>query len=123
VAGFARRAARTVGDSYIAVIRSEDEGVTWIVPVDPESEGTDLKVGDGISVHIDGSEDCQIFHDKDMDDGGPRPGGVPLVEGADPGHTSPDRLYVTWTRSDSGPAGDTQRLRATTLRTSSPMPW
>ena len=94
-------------DSYIAVIRSEDKGVTWTVPVDSESEGTGLQVGDGITVHNGGPADCQFFHDKEWMTAGPRPNGVPLVEGTDPAHTSPDRLYVTWTRFDSGPAGDT----------------
>jgi hypothetical protein len=94
-------------DSYIAVIRSEDKGVTWTVPVDSASEGTKLQVGDGITVHNGGPEDCQIFHDKEWMTAGPRPDGVPLVEGTDPAHTSADRLYVTWTRFDSGPAGDT----------------
>ena len=94
-------------DSYIAVIRSEDKGVTWTVPVDSESEGTGLLVGDGITVHNDGPADCQFFHDKEWMTTGPRPDGVPLVEGTDLEDVSPDRLYVTWTRFDSGPAGDT----------------
>ncbi|MGH2817347.1 MAG: sialidase family protein [Actinomycetota bacterium] len=94
-------------DSYIAVIRSEDKGVTWTVPVDAESPGTGFQVGDGITVHNGGPDDCQIFHDKEWMTTGPRPDGVPLVEGTDPDHTSPDRLYVTWTRFDFAPAGDT----------------
>ncbi|MGH9184509.1 MAG: sialidase family protein, partial [Acidimicrobiales bacterium] len=94
-------------DSYIAVSRSTDGGVTWSVPVDGASDGTGLVVGDGIAVHNGGPADCQFFHDKEWAAAGPRPEGAALVEGTDPGHVSADRLYVTWTRFDSGPAGDT----------------
>jgi hypothetical protein len=94
-------------DSYIAVVRSTDKGVTWSTPVDSVPEGSGLQLGDGIVVHNAGPEDCQIFHDKEWMAAGPRPEGVPLVEGTDPDHVTPDRLYVTWGRFDSGPAGDT----------------
>lgn len=94
-------------DSYIAVIRSLDEGVTWSVPVDSESAGTGLVVGDGIAAHNGGPDDCQIFHDKEWMAAGPRPAGAAVVAGTDPSHLSRHRLYVTWTRFDFGPAGDT----------------
>jgi hypothetical protein len=93
-------------DSYIAVVRSTDKGVTWSTPVDSVPEGSGLQLGDGIVVHNEGPEDCQIFHDKEWMAAGPRPEGVPLVEGTDPDHVTPDRLYVTWGRYDFGPAGD-----------------
>lgn len=91
--------------SYIGAIRSTDKGVTWTAPVDAESEGTEWQVGDGIVVKNGGPDDCQIFHDKEWSAAGPRPEGVPLVEGSDPEHISPDRLYVTWTRFDFSPTG------------------
>jgi hypothetical protein len=91
--------------SYIGAIRSLDKGVTWTVPIDAESEGTEWQVGDGIVVKNGGPDDCAIFHDKEWSAAGPRPEGVPLVEGSDPAHISPDRLYVTWTRFDFGPGG------------------
>ena len=94
-------------DSYITVSRSTNKGVTWSTPVDGDSPGSGLEVGDGIAVHNAGPEDCQIFHDKEWMAAGPRPEGVPLVEGTDPEHVSPDRLYVTWTRFDFGPDGTT----------------
>jgi hypothetical protein len=99
--------ARASCDSYIGAIRSTDKGVTWTTPVDSVPEGSGLQLGDGIVVHNAGPDDCQIFHDKEWAAAGPRPEGVPLVEGTDPAHVSPDRLYVTWTRFDFGPAGDT----------------
>jgi hypothetical protein len=91
--------------SYIGATRSTDKGVTWTVPVDAESDGTGLVVGDGIVVKNGGPADCSIFHDKEWSAAGPRPEGVPVVEGSDPEHISPDRLYVTWTRFDFGPGG------------------
>ncbi|MGH2723510.1 MAG: hypothetical protein ACRDI0_04450 [Actinomycetota bacterium] len=94
-------------DSYIAVIRSTDQGVTWSTPVDSESEGTGLVVGDGIVVHNGGPADCQIFHDKEWMTTGVRPAGAEIVEGSVEEFVGPDRLYVTWTRFDFGPAGDT----------------
>jgi hypothetical protein len=92
--------------SYIGVNRSTDKGVTWTASVDSVPEGTGLELGDGIVVANEGPEDCQIFHDKEWMTTGPRPEGVPLVEGTDPDNVSPDRIYVTWTRFDFGPAGD-----------------
>ena len=62
-------------DSYIAVIRSEDGGVTWSAPVDDVPPGTELIDGDGIVVHNGGPDDCQIFHDKEWMTTGPRPAG------------------------------------------------
>jgi hypothetical protein len=99
--------ARASCDSYIVVSRSEDKGVTWSVPVDAPSEGTGLVVGDGVVVHNGGPDDCQVFHDKEWMTTGPRPPGTPLVPGTDPLNVSPDRVYVTWSRFDFGPAGDT----------------
>jgi hypothetical protein len=96
---------RTNCDSYIAVSRSEDSGVTWTVPIDGGSPGTGLTPGDGIVVHNGGPDDCAIFHDKEWMTAGPRPAGATLVPGTDPGEVSPDRLYVTWTVFDSGPDG------------------
>jgi hypothetical protein len=93
-------------DSYIGVVRSENGGVTWSVPYDAVPEGIEATPGDGIVVHNAGPEDCQFFHDKEWMVAGPRPSGARLVPGTDPGHVSPDRLYVTWTRFDFGPAGD-----------------
>jgi hypothetical protein len=92
-------------DSYIAVIRSTDKGVTWSTPVDSVPAGSELLLGDGIVTHNAGAEDCQIFHDKEWMTAGPRPAGVPLVEGSDLAYVGPDRLYVTWTRFDFGPGG------------------
>jgi hypothetical protein len=93
-------------DSYIAVIRSADGGVTWSVPVDGNPPaGTEITPGDGIVVHNGGPADAQIFHDKEWMVAGPRPAGAKLVDGTDQGHVSPDRLYVTWTVFDSGPDG------------------
>jgi hypothetical protein len=92
-------------DSYIGVIRSGDKGVTWTVPVDSVPEGSGLLLGDGIAVHNAGPTDCRIFHDKEWMTTGPRPPGVPLVEGTDLRFVSPDRVYVTWTRFDFGPGG------------------
>jgi len=94
-------------DSYIAAIRSEDKGMTWTAPVDSVPAGTELVLGDGVVVHNAGPADCRIFHDKEWMTTGPRPPGVPLVPGTDRRYASPDRLYVTWTRFDFGPAGDT----------------
>lgn len=92
-------------DSYIAVSRSTDGGVTWTVPTDAESAGTELAAGDGIVVHNGGQADCRIFHDKEWMTAGPRPAGVPLVPGTDQGFVSPDRLYVTWTVFDTDEGG------------------
>ncbi len=93
-------------DSYIAVSRSTDGGVTWSVPVDgTPPAGTLMTPGDGIVAHNGGPDDAQIFHDKEWLTTGPRPAGVPLAPGTDQGHVSPDRLYVTWTLFDSGPDG------------------
>ncbi|MGH9244255.1 MAG: sialidase family protein [Acidimicrobiales bacterium] len=94
--------ARASCDSYIAVSRSEDGGVTWSVPYDFVAEGHEAILGDGIVAHNGGPDDCGIFHDKEWMTTGPRPPGVPLVPGTDPGHVSPDRVYVTWTRFDFG---------------------
>ena len=95
-------------DSYIAVTRSTDGGVTWSVPVDgPAPAGTLISAGDGLVVHNGGPDDVQIFHDKEWMTAGPRPAGVPLAPGTDMGHVSVDRLYVTWTKFDSGPTGTT----------------
>jgi hypothetical protein len=96
---------RTNCDSYISVIRSEDDGVTWSTPVDSVPAGTELVNGDGIVVHNGGPADCRIFHDKEWMTTGRRPPGVPLVPGTDQGNVSPDRIYVTWTRFDFGPGG------------------
>jgi hypothetical protein len=46
-------------DSYIAVTRSVDKGVTWTVPVDSSPAGTGLLPGDGIVVHNGGPADCR----------------------------------------------------------------
>ena len=92
-------------DSYVAAIRSEDQGVTWTVPVDSVPADSGLVLGDGIVVHNGGPADCRIFHDKEWMTAGPRPAGVPLVPGTDLGKVSADRLYVTWTRFDFGPGG------------------
>ncbi|MGH3758329.1 sialidase family protein [Actinophytocola sp.] len=92
-------------DSYIAVSRSTDGGVTWTVPSDDVAPGTETTPGDGIVVHNGGPEDCRIFHDKEWMTTGPRPPGVPLVPGTDQGFVSPDRLYVTWTRFDFDEGG------------------
>jgi hypothetical protein len=76
------------------------------VPVDgTPPEGTEITANDGIVVHNAGPEDAAIFHDKNWAVAGPRPPGAALVDGTDPGHMSPDRLYVTWTVFDSGPGG------------------
>lgn len=92
-------------DSYIGVIRSEDKGVTWSAAYDTVPEGTGVTLGDGIVVHNGGPDDCQFFHDKEWMTTGRRPAGAALVPGTDQGHVSPDRVYVTWTRFDSGPDG------------------
>jgi hypothetical protein len=93
-------------DSYIAVSRSEDGGVTWSVPVDgTPPAGTLITPGDGVVAHNGGPDDAQIFHDKEWMTAGPRPAGAPLAPGTDQGHVSVDRLYVTWTKFDSGPDG------------------
>lgn len=94
-------------DSYIAVIRSEDHGVTWSAPYATAPEGTGVIPGDGIVAHNAGPQDCRIFHDKEWMTAGPRPAGVPLVPGTEKRHLSPDRLYVTWSRFDFGPTGRT----------------
>ncbi|CAN5222459.1 sialidase family protein [soil metagenome] len=99
--------ARSTCDSWIAVSRSVNKGVNWTAPVGSESIGTGLQVGDGIVAHNGGDDDCQIFHDKEYIAAGPRPEGAPLVPGTDLEHLSPDRVYVTWTVFDFGPAGDT----------------
>ncbi|HET9144355.1 sialidase family protein [Actinophytocola sp.] len=89
-------------DSYIAVSRSTDSGVTWSAPVDgAPPAGTEMTPGDGIVVHNGGPDDAQFFHDKEWAVAGPRPPGATLVPGTDQGHVSPDRLYVTWTVFDS----------------------
>jgi hypothetical protein len=92
-------------DSYIAVSRSTDRGVTWTVPADDAPPGTELTPDDGIVVHNGGAEDCRIFHDKEWMTTGPRPAGAPLVPGTDQGFVSPDRLYVTWTEFDFDEGG------------------
>jgi hypothetical protein len=92
-------------DSYIAVSRSTDGGVTWTAPVADVPAGTGITPGDGIVVHNGGPDDCRIFHDKEWMTAGRRPAGVPLVPGTDQGHVSPDRLYVTWTRFDFDEGG------------------
>ncbi|MBA2337852.1 MAG: exo-alpha-sialidase [Acidimicrobiia bacterium] len=92
-------------DSYIAVTRSPDNGVTWTYPADADSVGTLHLVGDGIVAHNGGPDDCQIFHDKEWMTAGLRPEGVPLVEGSDPAYVGSDRLYVTWTRFDFDTGG------------------
>ncbi|MGI8823824.1 MAG: exo-alpha-sialidase [Acidimicrobiia bacterium] len=92
-------------DSYIAVTRSVDNGVTWTYPTDAQSAGTLHLVGDGIVVHNGGPDDCQIFHDKEWMTAGVRPEGVPLVAGSDLAHVGTDRLYVTWTRFDFDTGG------------------
>jgi hypothetical protein len=99
--------SRTTCDSWIAVSRSTNKGVNWTAPVGGESVGTGLAVGDGIVAHNGGDDDCQIFHDKEYIAAGIRPKGVPLVPGTDLAHVSSNRVYVTWTRFDFGPAGDT----------------
>jgi hypothetical protein len=93
-------------DSYVGVVRSEDEGVTWSVPVDgPAPGGTLIGPGDGVVVHNGGPNDVRIFHDKEWMVAGPRPAGAVLAPNADQAHISVDRLYVTWTKFDSGPDG------------------
>lgn len=93
---------RTNCDSYIAVSRSTDKGVTWTSPVDGAGPpGHELTPGDGIVVHNGGPDDCQFFHDKEWMTAGKRPAGAALVPGTDQNHVSPDRLYVTWTVFDS----------------------
>lgn len=93
-------------DSYVAVVRSEDGGVTWTEPVDgTPPAGTLITPGDGVVVHNGGPNDVRIFHDKEWMVAGPRPAGVPLAPNTDQGHVSVDRLYVTWTKFDSGPDG------------------
>lgn len=92
-------------DSYIAVSRSTDKGVTWTAPSADVAPGTETTPGDGIVVHNGGPEDCRIFHDKEWMTTGPRPAGVALVPGTDQGFVSPDRLYVTWTRFDFDEGG------------------
>ncbi|HEX9991966.1 MAG TPA: sialidase family protein [Acidimicrobiales bacterium] len=92
-------------DSYVAVSRSYDKGVTWSAPVGGESAGTGLVVGDGIVAHNGGPEDCRIFHDKEWIAAGPRPEGVELLPGTNPDHVGADRLYVVWTRFDFGEGG------------------
>lgn len=98
--------ARSTCDSWIAVSRSVNKGINWTAPVGSESVGTGLQVGDGIVAHNGGDDDCQFFHDKEYIAAGPRPPGVPLVPGTDPAHVSSNRVYVTWTLFDFGPAGD-----------------
>jgi hypothetical protein len=98
--------ARATFDSYIAVSRSTDGGLTWSVPLDgPAPGGSLMTPGDGIAAHNGGPDDAEIFHDKEWAVTGPRPAGVPLVPGTDQGHVSPDRLYVTWTKFVSAPDG------------------
>ena len=92
-------------DSYIAVSRSTDKGVTWSAPVVDPPGGTHMIPGDGIVAHNGGPADCRIFHDKEWMATGPRPAGVPLVAGTDPRFVSRDRLYVTWTRFNFGADG------------------
>lgn len=93
-------------DSYIAVSRSTDGGITWSAPVDgTPPDGTEMTAGDGIVVHNAGPDDARFFHDKEWATAGPRPPGAALVDGTDPRYISPDRLYVTWTVFDSGPDG------------------
>jgi hypothetical protein len=92
-------------DSYIAVSRSTDKGVTWTAPADSVPEGTGITPGDGIVVHNGGAADCRIFHDKEWMTTGKRPAGATLVPGTDQGFVSPDRLYVTWTRFDFDEGG------------------
>jgi len=92
-------------DSYIAVSRSIDGGVTWTAPAADVPPGTGMTPGDGVVVHNGGPDDCRIFHDKEWMTVGPRPAGVSLVPGTDQGFVSPDRLYVTWTRFDFDEGG------------------
>jgi hypothetical protein len=99
--------ARTTCDSYVTVSRSVDKGLNWTMPAPAPSAGLEIIPGDGVVAHNGGDEDCQIFHDKEYIGVGPRPAGVPLVPGSDPEHVTPDRVYVTWTKFDFGPAGDT----------------
>jgi hypothetical protein len=95
-------------DSYIAVSRSTDGGVTWSVPVDgTPPAGTLITPGDGVVAHNGGPDDAAIFHDKEWMTAGPRPAGVPLAPGTDQGHVSVDRLYVTWTRFVAADDGST----------------
>ncbi len=92
-------------DSYIAVSRSTDKGVTWTVPSDDVPPGSGTTPDDGIVVHNGGPDDCRIFHDKEWMTTGPRPAGATLVPGTDQGFVSPDRLYVTWTEFDFDEGG------------------
>jgi hypothetical protein len=98
--------ARTTCDSYITVSRSVDKGLNWTMPAPAPSAGLLIIPGDGVVAHNGGDDDCQFFHDKEYIGAGPRPEGVPLVPGTDPNHVTSDRLYVSWTRYDFGPAGD-----------------
>jgi hypothetical protein len=98
--------ARSSCDSYITVSRSTAEGLNWTMPAPNPSAGSGITPGDGVVAHNGGDADCQFFHDKEYLGAGPRPDGVPLVPGTDPDHVSRDRLYVTWTLYDFGPAGD-----------------
>src|SRR2546429_5245463 len=67
-------------DSYIAVSRSDDGGVTWSVPVDgTPPAGTLITPGDGVVAHNGGPDDAQIFHHKEGMTAGPRPPGGPLA--------------------------------------------
>jgi hypothetical protein len=91
--------------SYVGVLRSPDKGVTWSTPADVSPEGSGLQGGDGIVVQNGGPDDCRIFHDKEWMTTGPRPAGSALVPGTEARFTSPDRIYVTWTRFDFGPGG------------------
>ncbi len=92
-------------DSYIAVSRSTDKGVTWTAPTADVPGGSGTILGDGIVAHNGGPDDCRIFHDKEWMTAGRRPPGTPLVPGTDQGFVSPDRLYVTWTRFDFDEGG------------------
>jgi hypothetical protein len=100
--------ARDTFDSYVAVSRSTDGGINWSIPVDgTPPAGTLITPGDGVVVHNGGPNDAAIFHDKEWMTAGPRPPGTPLAPGTDQGHVSVDRLYVTWTKFNSGPDGTT----------------
>ncbi|HEY0451105.1 sialidase family protein [Actinophytocola sp.] len=92
-------------DSYVAVSRSTDGGVTWTAPVADVPAGAGITPGDGIVAHNGGPADCRIFHDKEWMTAGRRPAGAALVPGTDQGLVSPDRLYVTWTRFDFDEGG------------------